>query len=275
MALSELRSWLFAPGHNERILSKAFEVGADVVLLDLEDGVGPTFKDAARKQVVEVLASQPAWVRINRPGSPDAERDLEAVAALALGIRIPKVEREWDVAWVRQRLAGRNIPLTASIESAVGVVNATAIARAQGVTSLSFGNIDFGADVGIDASDPTATLLARSLLVLASRAAGIHAPSDGVFPRFSDDAGLREACAAARRLGFAGKSAIHPRQVPIINEAFTPTPEEVEWARKVVAAYEASEGTATKVGDGEMVDVPVYERAMRILAAWVRLDRPG
>ena len=259
-----IRSWLFAPGHNQRILAKAFEVGADEVLLDLEDGVGPEFKEQARRQVVDVLSDRPAWVRINPAGSPAAELDLEAVGGLAEGIRVPKVESPAEVSWVRERLAGRDIGITASVESAVGVLSASAIASTAGVTSLTFGNVDFAADIGVDPHDLDATAHARSVIVLASRAAGIQPPSDGVFTNFKDGKGLRAACAAARRLGFMGKSAIHPDQVPLINEAFSPTPAELEWARRVVTAYRASRGAVTRVGE-EMVDVPVYERAMRLL----------
>jgi citrate lyase subunit beta/citryl-CoA lyase len=259
-----VRSWLFAPGHNPRILAKAFEVGADEVLLDLEDGVGPDLKEQARRQVVEVISTRPAWVRINPARSAAAELDLQAVGGLATGLRIPKVESPEDISWVRERLAGRPIPLTASVESALGLLNALAVAGSAGVQSLTFGNMDFAADIGADSQDLEAMSLARSTLVLVSRAAGIQAPSDGVFANFKDDAGLRAACLVARRLGFGGKSAIHPNQVPIINEIFSPTPAELEWAQRVVSAYRASGGTATRVGD-EMIDVPVYERALRLL----------
>ena len=259
-----VRSWLFAPGHNPRILARAFDVGADEVLLDLEDGVGPVFKEQARVQVVEVLSQRPSWVRINPAGSPAAELDLEAVGGLAIGIRIPKVESPQDVAWVRERLAGRDVPLTASIESAISVLNASGIAGSAGVESLTFGNMDFATDVGVDPQDLEATSLARSTLVLASRAAGIQSPSDGVYANFKDESGLRAVCVAVRRLGFWGKSAIHPSQVPVINDAFSPTAAELEWAQRVVTAYRASGGAAARVGD-EMIDVPVYERALRLI----------
>jgi citrate lyase subunit beta/citryl-CoA lyase len=260
-----VRSWLFAPGHNERILAKAFAVGADAVLLDLEDGVGPELKGQARAMVRDVLEHRPAWVRVNRPTSRDAELDLEVVGGIATGIRIPKVESAADLGWVRARLGGRDVPLIAAIESAVGVLRAAEIAASPGVAGLTFGNIDYGADIGVDPGDLDTMAVPRSMLVLASRAAGIGRPSDGVFTQFRDDDGLRAAAIAAKRLGFFGKSAIHPRQVPIINEVFSPSASELAWARRVVAAYEESRGAATSVGDGEMVDVPVYERARGIL----------
>ena len=259
------RSWLFAPGDNPRILAKAFSVGADEVLLDLEDGVGPESKAHARGQVAEVLAERRAWVRINRPGSKLAELDLEAVGGLAKGIRLPKVESIGEITWTRDRLHGRGLPLTASIESAKGVLNASAIAASPGVTSLTFGNVDFGADIGIDPNALDAAAYARSVLVLISRAAGIEAPSDGVYVQFRDDDGLRAACASVRRFGFFGKAAIHPTQVAIINEAFSPSQAELEWAKAVTLAFESSQGTATSIDGGEMIDRPVYERALRLL----------
>jgi citrate lyase subunit beta/citryl-CoA lyase len=267
-----VRSWLFGPGHSERILARVFDAGADEALLDLEDAVPPGRKTHARALVAEALAGHPAWVRVNRPGTDLCAADLAAVAGLARGLRLPKVESAADVAWVRTRLDGREVPLTASIESAAGVLRAPEIASAPGVVNLAFGNVDFGLELGLDPNDELGTLHARSHLVLASRAAGIEPPSDGVWPRFRDLDGLREEARRARRLGFFGKSAIHPAQVPVINEVFSPTTEEVGWARRVVAAFEASGGAATALDGGEMIDVPVAERARRLLALAADLD---
>jgi citrate lyase subunit beta/citryl-CoA lyase len=259
-----VRSWLFGPGHSERILARVFDAGADEALLDLEDAVPPDRKRHARELVAEALASHPAWVRVNRPGTELCAADLSAVGGLARGLRLPKVESAADVAWVRERLGGHDLPLTATIESAPGVLAAREIAAAPGVTSLAFGNVDFGLELHVDPADDLATLHARSHLVLASRAAGIEPPSDGVWVRYRDLDGLRDEARRARRIGFFGKSAIHPGQVPVINEVFSPTERELAWARRVLAAFEASGGAATRLDDGEMVDVPVAERARRI-----------
>ena len=259
------RSWLFAPGHSERFLARVFESGADEPLLDLEDGVGPELKDRARAQVREVLDGKPAWVRINRAGTPAAELDLGAVAGTAKGIRLPKVERPEEIAWVRERLDGRAVPLTCTIESATGAARVREIAGAPGVVSLSFGNADFSADLGIDPAYPDATLHVRSEMVLASRLADIQPPSDGVHTMIDDEDGLRAEATRARRLGFLGKSCIHPRQVAIVNEVFTPSAAEQDWARRVLAAYEAAAGSAARTADGEMVDEPVAARARRLL----------
>ena len=259
------RSWLFAPGHNEKHLSKVFSAGADEVLLDLEDAVPPNMKDRARDMVAEVLRSQRAWVRVNRPVTDTCERDLAAVVRHAAGLRIPKVESASDVEWVRQRATG--LPLTATIESALALVRALEIASAEGVVNLAYGGADLAVDLGIDEAGEEETLYARSHLVIASRAAGIEAPSDGVYTNLNDDEGLRRAAARGRRLGFGGKSAIHPRQVPIINEVFSPTQAERAWAARVLVAFESSGGAATKLDDGTFVDTAVAERARRIAAS--------
>jgi citrate lyase subunit beta / citryl-CoA lyase len=261
-----VRSWLFGPGHSERILARVFDAGADEALLDLEDAVPPDLKARARALVAEALVSHPAWVRVNRPGTDLCAADLDVVGGLARGLRLPKVESAAEVAWVRERLAGREVPLTASVESARGVLGAEEIAAAPGVVGLAFGNVDFGLELRVDPADDLATLHTRSHLVLASAAAGIEPPSDGVWVRYRDLDGLRAEAVRARRLGFFGKSAIHPDQVPVINEVFSPTAAELDWARRVLAAFEASGGAATRLDDGEMIDVPVADRARRMLA---------
>jgi citrate lyase subunit beta/citryl-CoA lyase len=256
------RSWLFAPGHSEKLLRQVFEAGADVALLDLEDAVPPEIKGRAREMVASVAARSRCWVRVNRSGSEDCARDLAAVAGLVAGIRVPKVESAAEVAWVAERAPG--VALDCTIESARGVVAAFAIASAPACTFISYGGLDLAADLGIPGGEQE-TLFARSYLVVAARAAGKPPPSDGVHPMLYDDDGLRKEAEAARRLGFFGKSAIHPRQIPIIHEVFAPTPEELGWAKRVLSAFEESGGAATRTADGEFVDLPVAERARRLL----------
>jgi citrate lyase subunit beta / citryl-CoA lyase len=258
------RSWLFAPGHNEKLLRLVFDAGADVALLDLEDAVPPDIKDRARAMVAEVAAARPCWVRVNRAHSQLCERDLNALAGSALGLRIPKVESAEEVAWVAERAP--EVPLDCTIESARGVLAAFEIASAPACALLSYGGLDLAVDLGIGGGQDEA-LFTRSYLVVAARAAGKPPPSDGVHPLLDDDEGLRKEAEAARRLGFFGKSAVHPRQVPIINAVFAPTPEEVAWANKVLLAFEASGGAATRTADGEFVDLPVAERARRLLSS--------
>jgi citrate lyase subunit beta / citryl-CoA lyase len=256
------RSYLFAPGHNPKLLGRVFDAGADAVMLDLEDAVPPEEKETARRMVAEVLAEHHAWVRINAARTPLAEADLAAVADAAYGIRIPKTESADDVRWVAERALGR--PLICAIESARGVLAAAEIAAVPGVRHLAMGGVDLARDLNAGSGN-LQTLYVRSHLVIASRATGIEPPIDSVYARLDDEAGLREQAAFARSLGFFGKSAIHPRQLPVLHEVFTPTEQEVAWARQVLAAFDAAGGAALQLPSGEFVDLPVADRARRLL----------
>ena len=155
-------------------------------------------------------------------------------------------------------------PLICAIESARGVLAAAEIAAVSGVRHLSMGGVDLRRD--LDADDGNLqTLYVRSHLVVVSRAAGLEPPIDSVHPRLDDEAGLREQATFARSLGLFGKSAIHPAQLPIIHEAFTPTEPELAWAREVIDAFDSSGGDALQLASGEFVDPPVAERARRML----------
>jgi citrate lyase subunit beta/citryl-CoA lyase len=256
------RSYLFAPGHNEKLLRRVFETDADAVMLDLEDAVPPDAKEQARAMIAEVLAERSAWVRINAVGTALAAADLDAVAGLAAGIRIPKVESARDVRWVRARAP--DTPLICAIESARGILAAQEIAWVPGVRHLSLGGVDLRRDLGAD-DGTLQTLYARSHLVVVSRAAGLEPPIDSVYARLGDEAGLRAEAEFARSLGFFGKSAIHPRQLPVLHDVFTPSAGELEWAHSVLDAFDRAGAQATKLPDGEFVDLPVADRARRVL----------
>jgi citrate lyase subunit beta/citryl-CoA lyase len=256
------RSYLFAPGHNAKLLAKVFAAGADAVMLDLEDAVPPSAKDLARAMVADVLSERDGWVRINAVGTPTCEADLDAVAGLAAGIRIPKVESAEDAQWVADRAPGT--PLICAIESARGVLAAAEIATVGGVRHLSVGGVDLRRDLNASGGN-LQTLYVRSHLVVVSRAAGLEPPIDSVYPHLDDEAGLREQATFARSLGFFGKSAIHPRQLPVLHDVFTPTEDERAWALQVVHAFESAGGEAVKLPSGEFVDVPVAQRARRLL----------
>ncbi|HSR93109.1 MAG TPA: CoA ester lyase [Gemmatimonadales bacterium] len=256
------RSYLFAPGHNAKLLNRVFQAGADAVMLDLEDAVPPDAKVAARAMVAEALLDHPAWVRVNAAQTAWCEADLDAVADRALGIRIPKVESAGDVEWVTARAPGK--PIICAIESARGVLAAQEIAAVPGVRFLAMGGVDLQRDLNTSGGN-LQTLYARSYLVLASRAAGIEPPIDSVFPLLDDTAGLRDQAQFARSLGFFGKSAIHPRQLDILHEIFTPTAAEIEWAQSVLAGFEATGGGGFALPSGEFVDLPVADRARRLL----------
>jgi citrate lyase subunit beta / citryl-CoA lyase len=256
------RSYLFAPGHNAKLLAKVFDAGADAVMLDLEDAVPPDAKELARTMIGVVLSEREGWVRINAVGTPACEADLDAVAGLAAGIRIPKVESADDAQWVADRAPG--VPLICAIESARGVLAAAEIATVRGVRHLSVGGVDLRRD--LNAGDGNLqTLYVRSHLVLVSRAAGLAPPIDSVYPRLDDEDGLRAQARFARSLGFFGKSAIHPRQLPALHDVFTPSEDERAWALEVIDAFGSSGGEAVRLPSGEFVDVPVAQRARRLL----------
>jgi len=256
------RSYLFAPGHNAKLLGRVFEAGADAVMLDLEDAVPPEAKDTARAMVAEALVDRPAWVRVNAARTELCQADLAAVGGRAFGIRIPKAESADDVRWVAERAPGK--PIICAIESARGVLAAAEIAAAPGVRHLAMGGVDLQNDLNAGNGN-LQTLYVRSHLVVVSRAAGLEPPIDSVWPRLDDEAGLREQAEFAHSLGFFGKSAIHPRQLPVLHEVFTPSERELGWAREVVAAFEAAGGAALRLPGGEFVDLPVARRARRLL----------
>jgi citrate lyase subunit beta / citryl-CoA lyase len=256
------RTYLFAPGHNEKLVGKVFDAGADAVILDLEDAVPPEHKVAARHNVAKALWHHSAWVRINAARTSLAEADLHAIAALAYGIRIPKVESVDDVRWVVDRARGK--PLICAIESAKGVANAFAIAAEPGVKYLALGGIDLQKDLGVTSGDAPLQYV-RSHLVVAARAAGLEPPIDSVYPYLQDTDGLRRQACLSRSLGFFGKSAIHPSQLPVIHAEFSPREDEVRWARGVMDAFDNANGSAIRLPDGEFVDLPVAERARKIM----------
>jgi citrate lyase beta subunit len=250
------RSLLFVPGDDEHKLASAAAAAADAVVVDLEDGVAPERKDAAR----ELLAStRPhALVRVNAFESGLLETDLEAVRAVeADGLVLPKATPE-----AAEALASERLPVVAIAETADGLRRAFEIARVPCVVALLLGAVDLAAQLGLSAlADGDELLYARSKLVVDSAAAGIRPPFDSVHLALDDPKGLERACRRARALGLRGKACIHPAQVEVVNRAFGPDEDEVAWARRVLAEHE---GGVSRVA-GEMVDRPVVERARAIL----------
>jgi citrate lyase subunit beta/citryl-CoA lyase len=260
------RTLLFAPADDERKASKALRSDADAVILDLEDAVDVSRKAGARAALGQLLdrpRTVPVLVRVNGAETGELQRDLAAVAELAVdGIVLPKATPAALVA-----LPAEVPPVVAIVETAVGLLAAAEIAADERVVALMLGTIDLALDLGLRRrADGLELLHARSALVLASAAAGIGAPLDGVYPRLTDDDGLRAETALIRTLGMGGKACIHPRQLPIVAEVFTDQAE-VDWARRVVDAYDRAPGLGVVEVGGEMVDLPVVERARRILAA--------
>ena len=284
--LPPIRSWLYAPGNNPKLLERVFTAGADAVILDLEDAVPSGEKARAREMVADTVRARAGrdgpvvFVRINHPDSGLAEDDVAAVVGPGLdGLRVPKVEvavtARRVTEWVMRAEAGQDLPanrlaLVCGIETAHGVWNVLEVAGASSrVKALSFGAVDFVRDVGgLPTDDGLEMLYARSRLVLASRVAGIRPPVESVYPRIQDDAGLERSTRQARALGYFGRSAIHPRQVPIVNAVFTPSREEVDQAREIVVAAAGAEATgsgAIQLPSGDFVDLPVVQRAEALL----------
>lgn len=259
-------TWLFVPGSRPDRFAKAAASGADEVICDLEDAVAPGEKEQARADVVAWLrGGGSAWVRLNAVGTRWHDDDVAALAECAglRGLVVPKAESPSALAALAAEVPGPD-RLVALVESAIGVLRAADLAACPGVGRLAFGSIDFALDVDATEDDDS-LLLARSTLVLASRAGGRAAPLDGVTTALDDPEALAADARRARRLGFGGKLCVSPRQVPVVAAQFRPSDLEVDWARRVVAA--ADGGTGVVATAGEMVDRPVLERAQRILAA--------
>jgi citrate lyase subunit beta/citryl-CoA lyase len=259
------RSYLFVPGDRPDRFEKARASGAHVAILDLEDAVADGHKDAAREAVAAWLAAErPVYVRVNAPHSFWFAQDLAVLGLPGVaGVLVPKVETAEQLAPVAAALPG-DAPIVPIVESAKGVWGAQAIAEHPRVPRLIFGSWDFQLDVGI-AGDSEELLYARSHLVLMSRLAGVLPPVDGVTAALEDPAQLQADIERSRRLGFGGKLCIHPKQIAAVNAGYGPTPDEITWARQIVAATAASESGALRAA-GQMVDRPVIERALRIVA---------
>jgi citrate lyase beta subunit len=261
-ALSVARSLLFAPADDDRKLASAFRSKADAVIADLEDGVAPARKDAARSS----LAALPDVARPLRLAriAPNEPRDLEAIAGVELdAVVVAKTTME-----ALDGLAPVRPPLVALIENARGLHEAFEIAAHPQVAALMLGSLDLAIDLRLRRRpDGQELLFARSTLVLASAAASIRPPFDGVHPATAESPEFRAEVELARNLGFGGKACIHPRQLPAVNQGFAPTAAEVEWAGAVLAAWEEArtDGRGAISLRGELVDRPVYHRALPLI----------
>lgn len=284
------RSLLFAPGNHARRVEKCLTLGADAVILDLEDAVAEAEKVATRAVVVQAL-SRPrrslGYVRVNALGTPWALGDFLAVVAAGVdGIVLPKVESASDLRtgeWLvdsleRDRgLPRDSIDLIPIIETAAGFANMASIAAAARRTRrLAFGAGDFTLDIGLSwSADETELLPYRSQFVVQSRAAGLEPPLDTVWVALDDPEGFRRSAQRGCSLGFQGKLCIHPDQVPVVNECFRPTPRELAHARRVIEAFEQAqrEGLAAIQVDGQFVDYPIVYRAQRLVARAQAIER--
>jgi len=285
-----LRSLLFAPANHERRSEKALSLDADAVILDLEDACPVTEKIATRQLAAAAMTRPRAgigYVRVNPLSTEFGYGDIVAVVGPGLdGIVLPKVESaqelataDWLIAQIERDkgLTVGAIDLLPILETGKGVAAANAIASAGTRTRrLAFGAGDFTLDMDLKWSREESELMHyRSCLVLASRAGGLEAPLDTVWVNLPDKEGLAASAARVRGMGFQGKLCIHPDQLAIINAAFSPSPEQLAWAQRVIDAFkvaEASHSAAIQL-DGQFIDYPIVHQAQRVLAADANIRR--
>lgn len=281
-----MRSWLFVPGHQQRMIDKAMGLQVDAIIFDLEDGVPASEKEDARRRIHAAVDQrahpQALFVRVHPAQSSELSADLTAVAHPGLhGLVLPKAESPDDVhrvdAMVEERetesgLEPGTIRLVPLIETAKGLIQAPAIAGSCArLSGLMFGDQDFALDLGMLGAGQTSMpehLYARSAVVVAAASQNLQAIDRACVGVHELDV-LHTDARQARELGFTGKALIHPGQIRTIHEVFTPTPDEIECARRLIEAFERAghEDRGAVLVDGRMVDRPVVERARRILEA--------
>lgn len=264
-------TWLYVPGDRPEVVAKALVSGSDVVLVDLEDAVAPDRKEYARAATAELLSEPPpvpVHVRVNPLDSPYAETDLKTLSPLPglSGLRLPKVTSPAEVVRVAEdapSCGGGAIPLYALLETALGVEQAFAIAASHhALRGIALGEADLRADLGVRGD--AGLDWSRARVVVAARAAGLAPPAQSVYPDIRDLEGLAASCAHGRALGFLGRTAIHPRQLPVIERAYLPTLEEIETAESILKAAATDPG-AQALPDGTFIDAAVVADAHRTL----------
>ena len=290
-----LRSWMFVPGDRQRMIDKSLTLAVDAVMLDIEDGVAPAEKDAARRQIAASLdqissgrkdSSTPArtpalYVRINAVGHERMHADLSSVIRPSLdGLVVPQVETPEQVKTVSEildrrepemEMPGGAVRLLVAIESPRGLFNAYSIATSSPrVIGLIFGAEDYSRELSLPLvreGEARDLLYARSAIVTAAAAAHVQAV-DAVWTDLQDMEGLRRYALQSRRLGFSGMSLIHPSQIGDVNAAFTPTAAEIEHCRRVLAAFEEARtrGEGAVAFGGQLLDFPIVERARQTVA---------
>ena len=275
---------LYVPADNEHRVGKAFAAGADAVIVDLEDSVAHSRKVAARAALAQLLADSErpcaAYVRVNSMGTPNCLKDIEAaVAAGADGISLPMVEHSaqlYAVSWLLAQLErehGREVggtDLLPVLETGAGLQHAAHVLSGHPrVRHAGLGVGDLQLSLGLEVGPDEAEVWPyRRMLVLACNAAGLEAPLDTVYLDLKNLDGLRAASLASKRAGFQGRRVIHPSQVEVVNQAYSPTQEEIVRAERIVMEFEQAEasGLASLRVDEDFVDYPIAERARRVLA---------
>ena len=269
--IAQARTFLFVPGNRPDRFVKALQTGADAVVFDLEDAVGSADKDQARAEIASAWSTLqqhgvPLVVRCNSVTSDLGQQDIAWAKQLNgdWALLLPKAESGQALAQVHAALP--QVPLLPLIESAQGYAAVRELAAVQGVCRLALGHLDFMADTGLQCSEDESELATlRFEMAMATRLNNLALAIDGVTTALQDGERLRTDVQRALRFGFGGKLCIHPRQVEGVHLAMQPSEDELDWARRVVAADESSGGSAVQV-DGKMVDQPVVQHARRFLA---------
>jgi citrate lyase subunit beta/citryl-CoA lyase len=280
------RSLIFVPSNSRRFIDKAKTLNADIICFDLEDSVPINEKATARQIIIETLKHRTEYkknlyIRINSFDSGMAFLDLKEIIQNGVdGIVIPKVNDEKEVVEIisfvstledERGIENESIKLMPSIETAKGVVNAYSIAKAnKRINALIFGVFDFLYDMGLDytENDDIEYMFAREKIPVDARAAGV-ASIDAIWQKIDDTAGLIKDATVAKRLGYSGKSIIHPTQIEPVHKIFIPTKNEIEWAKKVIEALgqtmERGSGKGAVKLEGKMIDAVHYKQAKAIL----------
>lgn len=268
---SPARSWLYVPGSRPDRVAKALVAGADAVVVDLEDSVAPRDKASARMCAVDIAQSRrpgqgpQLWVRVNDPEGTWGSDDLQALCGAPLdGLRIPRAQ---SPSTIRDVAHVCGLPLQLLVETAAGLMQAHELATAHPlVTGIGLGEADLAADLRVLSDD--GLVWARGIVVAAARAAGLDSPVQSVWTDVADTTGLRESTLQGYRTGFFGRSVVHPRQIPVVHDVFSPTPQEVAEAEAVVATFETAQrqGEGAVLDDrGRLLDPAVVDRARLVL----------
>tara|TARA_R110002072_G_scaffold184884_3_gene341473 strand:- start:1245 stop:2129 length:885 start_codon:yes stop_codon:yes gene_type:complete len=286
MSESARRTFLLLPGHEPRKTAKAATLAIDAVIFDMEDGVPPTHKQAARDGIRAALAAvdygpRERMVRINGIDTDLWREDLDALDCLPVdGLYIPKVEDRTQITELRRYLDGKDGPLAraalfATVETALGLTRVEDIAAAGGMAGLFFGSGDYSLSTGIEISRES-LLYPRSRIAVAAAANGLQAVDVAYFMDVKDGPLARQDGLDARALGFTGKVVFHPNQIDPVNAVFTPGPDEIAHAEKILVAFEAAQGSGRGVFmvDGDFVAVDIALMAEKVLRRAGRLAKP-
>ena len=267
---SNIKTWLFVPATRIDRVAKAFASGADAVIVDLEDAVAKVDRIQARTSLKNYHDSedyQPIWLRINRAGSTDFEKDLELckqVPNLA-GLILPKAEQAADIEQVHN---ATGLPVIALIENAIGLYQIDSMAKASGLVAFSYGFLDLCNDLQVQVGTIAADIIANQIryqLLLTSKVHNLLAPIDSVYTDFNDDKGLGQRVQLWSQMGLSGMLCIHPKQVAVVQQSLQPTDTEIDFAKRVVKEYQRSGQAVFKI-DGNMVDAPVIEHCRQLLS---------